>query len=151
MAAGSYLVGAIRNTTLLNPEFGSLGPRLSPQEDLAVFSPDYLAEKVTLVAVVILGAVSVAGQAQQGVPTVAAQIDAQVRTCSREEVIAFHRTEAGLRLAYLPMLATLQDPLAPHLILRLIAELSQFFPQEAQRLGLLAKNLAWKARVEPVG
>ena len=33
---GGYLVGVIHNTTLINPEFGNLGPRLSPQEDLSV-------------------------------------------------------------------------------------------------------------------
>jgi hypothetical protein len=151
MAAGGYLVGAIRNTTLLNPEFGNLGPRLSPQEDLAVFSPDYLAEKATLVAVVILGAVGAEGEVEQGVPTVAAQIDSRVRTLEREEIIAFHRGEHGLRLAYLPLLATMQDPLVPHLMSRLIAELGRLFPQEAPRLAVLAKNLAWKSRVEPVG
>lgn len=150
LAAGGYLVGVIRNTTLLNPEFGNLGPRLSPQEDLAVFSPDYLAEKVTLVAVVILGAVGAGGKVEQGVPTVAAQIDARVRTLSQEEISAFHRGENGLRLAYVPLLATLSDPLAPHLLLRLIAGLGQLFPQEAQRLAVLGQNLAWKARVEPL-
>ena len=43
-----HLVGVIYDTVLLNPDFGNL-PRLSPAPDLAVFSPDYLAEKVTLV------------------------------------------------------------------------------------------------------
>ena len=46
-----HLVGVIYDTVLLNPEFGNLGPRLSPVSDLAVFSPDYLAEKVTLVGI----------------------------------------------------------------------------------------------------
>jgi hypothetical protein len=147
---GDYLVGVIANTTLLNPEFGNLGPRLSPEDDLGIFSPDYLNEKVTLVAVVALGAVNGA-TIQQGVPPVAAGIDARVRMLTREETVAFHCDGAGLRLAYLPMLATMRNPLAPHLTLQIIEQLGGLFPHESRRLAILGGNLAWRARVEPVG
>ena len=150
-AEGGELVGVIYNTTLMNPEFGNLGPRLSPQEELAVFSPDYLAEKVTLVAVVILGMLGEAGAARQGVPVVAASLDARVRRLGREEIIAFHRWGRGLRLGYLPRLAAMNHPLAPHLMLSLINTLGELFPGEAQRLAILAGNFSWKSRVEPVG
>ena len=66
---GSYLVGVIYDTTLQNPEFGNLGPRLSPRDDLSVFAPDYLEEKVTLVAIIILGAATADGVMLQGVPS----------------------------------------------------------------------------------
>lgn len=148
---GGYLVGAIYNTTLMNPEFGNLGPRLSTREELTIFSPDYLAEKVTLVAIVILGAVDRGGIVTQEVPSVAASTDARVRRLRREEIIAFHQTKGKLRLAYLPRLATMNHPLAPHLMAQIIATLSALFPQEARRLAILAGNLAWKSRVEPVG
>lgn len=42
------LVGLIYDTQLFNPDFGSLGPCLSPTPDLAAFFPDYLAEYVGL-------------------------------------------------------------------------------------------------------
>jgi hypothetical protein len=107
-------VGAIWNTSLLNPEFGNLGPRLSPSSDLAVFSPDYLSEKVTLVAVVMRGSLEPGGAARQGVPALAASIDAQVRLLERDEIVAFHQAEGRLQLGYLPMLASLtSNPLAP--------------------------------------
>ena len=41
-----WLVGIIYDTVLFNPEFGRLGPRLSPEAELSIFSPDYLNEKV---------------------------------------------------------------------------------------------------------
>jgi hypothetical protein len=41
------LVGVVRDTLLLNPEYGNLGPRLSSDRELAVFSPDYLNERVS--------------------------------------------------------------------------------------------------------
>jgi hypothetical protein len=148
---GGYLVGVIHNTTLMNPEFGNLGPRLSPREDLAIFSPDYLAEKVTLVAVAVLGAVEHGHPAQQGVPLVAPSLDARVRTLSQDEIVAFHDVGGGVKLAYLPMLTAMKDPLAPHLMLHIVAALSALFPVEAQRLAILGGNLAWKARVQPVG
>ncbi len=150
-AEGDYLVGAICNTTLMNPEFGNLGPRLSPREELAIFSPDYLAEKVTLVSVVVLGSVERGGVPRQGVPLVAASLDARVRKLNRAEIVAFHQQGAGLRVAYLPMLAARRDPLAPYLMAEIIATLGELFPHEAQRLAILAGNLAWKSHVEPVG
>jgi len=148
---GGMLVGVIYNTTLMNPEYGNLGPRLSPQEDLAVFSPDYLAEKAVVIGIYVLGAVEASGKVQQGVPVVAAGIDALVRRLSGEEVAAFHTSGSGLRLAYLPMLAAMSSPLAPYLVLQIIDQLGHLFPHEAQRLAVLGSNLAWKSRVEPIG
>src|SRR5579884_988623 len=37
-----YTVGVIYDTQLLNPAFGSLGPRLSNEVQVEVFSPDYV-------------------------------------------------------------------------------------------------------------
>ncbi|NLD42980.1 MAG: hypothetical protein GX657_05740 [Chloroflexi bacterium] len=150
-ADGSSLVGVISDTTLLNPEFGSLGPRLSPRDDLGVFSPDYLEEKLTLVAIVVLGAVAADGTVLQGVPPVAAEIDAAVRRLAVDEVVAFHTGAGGVALGYVPLLTSLPSPLAPHLLLQIIEGLRGLFPQDAQRLSVLADNLAWKARVEPLG
>ena len=146
-----YLAGIIYDTQLLNPEFGNLGPRLSPREELAVFSPDYLAEKVTLVTLMILGSVAAEGKVQQGVPLIAPRLDARVHTLTQEEIVDFHRADTGLRLAYLPMLYAMAHPLALHLVLHLITLLGQLFPQEASRLAVLRSNVAWKSSVEPVG
>ena len=63
-----HLVGVIYDTVLVNPDFGNLGPRLSPAPDLAVFSPDYLAEKVTLVGITAVGMLSLEGAPTHGVP-----------------------------------------------------------------------------------
>lgn len=150
---GGYLVGVLSNTTLLNPEFGNLGPRLSPEADLAIFAPDYLTEKLTLVSVMVVGAVGADGRIIQGVPTTAAEIDAPVRRLSQEEVIAFHCVEGRLQAAYLPMILSgaANDPLMPALALEIIAQLERLFPQEGPRLALLRGAVAWRARVEPLG
>jgi hypothetical protein len=148
------LVGVIYNTTLLNPEFGNLGPRLSPEPELAIFSPDYLAEKVTLVSIYAIGELSgdpAPGSSSQGLPRIAAHSDAPVRALSEAEMRAFHGDRGGLRVAYLPMLAGLTHPLVPHLLADIVARLSALFPDQAARLGILAGNLAWKTRIQPVG
>lgn len=150
---GGYLVGVISNTTLLNPEFGNLGPRLSPEADLAVFTPDYLAEKLTLVSITVLGAVDGAGNVAQGVPTTAAETDAPVRQLTPEEIAAFHQVSGRLQAAYLPILLSgaQRDPLMPALALEIIAQLERLFPEEGPRLALLKGNVAWRAHVEPLG
>ncbi|HEX6507600.1 MAG TPA: hypothetical protein VF221_08215, partial [Chloroflexota bacterium] len=64
------LVGVVRDTLLLNPDYGNFGPRLSSDADLAVFSPDYLNEKGVLVDVLVLGWTE-SGRAHHTVPAVA--------------------------------------------------------------------------------
>ena len=147
-----YLVGIIYDTVLLNPDFGNLGPRISPAPDLAVFSPDYLAEKVTLVGIAAVGTVASDGTATHGVPPLAAQIDALVERMDDDAVRAFHReTNGGVRLGYAPLLLTLGSPLARHLLLHVVDHLTALFPDQAAHLSVLRGELAWQAMVGPVG
>jgi hypothetical protein len=149
---GAYLVGLIYSTILMNPEFGNLGPRLSPSADLEVFSPDYLREQATLVGVVAVGQV-MPGGAQQGVPRLAAAVGAEVTTMAGDAVRAFHTppSGSGLALAYAPLLLAQGDPLVPHLLLNAINRLGDLFPEHARQLAVLRSNLAWKSAVTPVG
>ncbi len=148
---GEQLVGLIANTTLLNPEFGNLGPRLSPQEDLAVFSPDYLAEQATLVAITVIGALQ-RGNAIQGVPAVCAGIDARVRRLTDGEVETFHNHDGRFRMGYLSLLQAMDaNPLIPPLLLQVTHDLIGRFPDQARRLAILRCNLAWRCAVLPAG
>jgi len=147
-----HLVGLIYDTVLLNPEFGNLGPRLSPAADLAVFSPDYLAEKVTLVGIAAIGTLAPDGRATQGVPPMAAQIDALVERMDDEGVRQFHRAPGGgIRLGYVPLLLSLGSPLARHLVLQVVERLTPLFPEEAGRLSVLRGELAWQTTIGPLG
>jgi hypothetical protein len=151
-AEDACLVGLIANTMLMNPEFGNLGPRLSPEKDLAVFSPDYLAEQVTLVALIVIGAISSNRTVIQGVPVVAADIDAQVRRLSDEEIALFHMSDGRMRLSYLSLLLGMEaSPLMPSLLEQLTSELATRFPDQAATLAILRRNLAWRASVLPAG
>lgn len=146
------LIGLIYDTMLLDPDFGNLGPRLSPAPDLAVFSPDYLAEKVTLVGITAIGTLAPDGTATHGVPPVSAQIDALVERMDDEAVRQFHRTpDGGLQLRYVPLLLALNSPLARHLVLNVVDKLQGLFPEHASRLGVLRGELAWQTTIGPLG
>lgn len=150
--AGERLIGVIYNTLLMNPDFGNLGPRLSPRQDLEIFSPDYLAEAATLVGIIALGWQQADGTFQQGVPMLAATVNNEVRQLSTEELINFHRESNGqVRLRYASLLLSMNNPLIPQLLINLVDQLSQLFPDQTRQLAVMRNNLAWKSIVQPVG
>jgi len=143
-AAGT-LAGLIYDTRLLNPEFGNLGPRLSPRDELLVFSPDYIAETATLVGILAIGLLK-GGDSQQGVPAIAVEVGSAVRALTEAEIIGFHRPGGRLRVAYLPQLLA-QGPIGLTLAQRVLAQLQALLPEERGRLQVLASTVAWRAAV----
>jgi len=150
-AESPAVIGIIYDTVLMNPEFGTLGPRLSPAGDLAVFSPDYLNEKVTLVGIVAIGTWGPGGTIEHGVPPLAVRIDTPVESLSPDEVLAFHADgKGGARLGYAPLLLAHGSPLARQLLLRTIEQLEALCPAARPQLRVLRTGLAWRAGVEPL-
>ncbi len=144
------LIGLVYDTRLFNPEFGRLGPRLSPQEDLQVFAPDYLREKATLIGIAAIGTIEGDG-VSQGLPTLAADTDALVETMTDDEVRAFHLDGEAMRLAYTPgLLATDSAHVLP-LMLNVLERLTALLPEQAAMLALLKDEIQWKAAVAPLG
>jgi len=145
------LIGVIYNTLLLNPDFGSLGPRLSPRGEQEIFTPDYLSETATLVGIVALGWREGGGY-RQGVPGLAADVDAPVRRLSDDELCAFHLDGTGhLSLRYASVLMGMNNPLVPQLLLTLIDRLVALFPEQRRQLQVMRNNVAWKSIVQPAG
>lgn len=145
------LIGVIYNTLLLNPEFGNLGPRLSPRSEQEIFTPDYLVETATLVGIIALGWQDGAGY-HQGVPGLAAEVDAPVHQLDADELRRFHQDDhERLRLRYAPVLLGLNNPLVPQLLMNIIDRLMALFPQQQGRLTVMRNNLAWKSIVQPAG
>lgn len=151
-ARGPAIIGLVYDTVLMNPDYGTLGPRLSPAQDLMIFSPDYLNEKITLVGIVAVGTWAPGSAAYHGVPPQAAQIDAPVESLPQEDVLAFHADgRSGLRLGYAPLLLAHGSPLARQLLLSTIGRLEALCPAACPQLRVLKAGVAWRASVEPLG
>lgn len=143
---GEYLVGLIYDTVLLNPDFGRLGPRLSSERDLQIFSPDYLNERAVLVGIVVIGQV-IDGEIQQGVPGLAATNEARVRRMGDGDIRAFHASNGHLQLAYLANLLDHSSELSRHLALQALEDLKGVLPDSDTVLSALSEDLKWQIHV----
>src|SRR5437667_8397329 len=165
----TYAVGVIYDTILLNPAFGSLGPRLSNETQVELFSPDYIAEKAVLIYVMILGMMELrrtsAGipeflSVMHGVPLLSLELGSEIETMTGAEVQAFHffhdTTEpdahnAYLHMGYLPHIIAQRNSLLPMVTLRIIDQLERLFPQNSSLLSIVKRNFAWRLKVETTG
>jgi hypothetical protein len=163
-----YAVGVIYDTILVNPAFGSLGPRLSNEEQVAVFSPDYISEKAVIIYVMVLGMIeqrlTPRGEweilsVMHGVPLLSLELGSVVETMTDEEVCVFHYfsdplpTTRGpyLHMGYLPHIISQRNSLLPMVTLQIIDQLERLFPQNLSLLSIVKRNFAWRLKVETTG
>ncbi len=165
----TYAVGVIYDTILLNPAFGSLGPRLSNETQVELFSPDYIAEKAVLIYVMILGMMELRRTSigtfeflsvMHGVPLLSLELGSEIETMTEEEVQAFHffhdttgpdTQNAYLHMGYLPHIIAQRNSLLPMVTLRIIDQLEHLFPQNLALLSIVKRNFAWRLKVETTG
>ena len=160
-ASAGWAIGLIYDTILLNPAFGALGPRLSNDEQVELFSPDYVAERAVLVSILLLGAVSAPGGGRprmtHGVPPLALDLGAVVSTLSDDEIRAFHfyaddpHSKPYLHMGYLPHAVAQDNPLLPMAVLRVIERLDLLFPEQQALLSIVKRNFAWRLKVQSAG
>jgi len=163
-----YIVGVIYDTQLLNPSFGSLGPRLSTETQVELFSPDYLLEQAVLVHLVMLGVMeqhrSRSGSLKlhivHDIPSFPLELNSSVEAMTDEDVHRFHlfhdlgnaeNRHEYLHMGYLPHMITQQNSLIPLVILRIIDQLEHLFPQHRSLLSILKRNFAWRLKVKTTG
>jgi hypothetical protein len=164
----TYAIGVIYDTILLNPAFGSLGPRLSNETQVELFSPDYISEKAVLIYVMVLGMMEqrplAGGQPEvlfvmHGVPLLSLELGSEIETMTDEEVQAFHffkdpdDTEKGayLHMGYIPHIIAQRNSLLPMVTLQIIDQLERLFPQNLSVLSIVKRNFAWRLKVETTG
>ncbi len=167
-ASFCYIVGVIYDTQLLNPSFGSLGPRLSTETQVELFSPDYFSEQAVLVHLVVLGMMeqhrSSSGPLNlhivHGIPSFPLELNSSVETMTDADVHRFHffhdqgnaeKQPDYLHMGYLPHLIAQRNSLIPLVILRIIDQLEHLFPQHLSLLSILKRNFAWRLKVETTG
>ncbi|HZU67587.1 MAG TPA: hypothetical protein VFA09_09930 [Ktedonobacteraceae bacterium] len=163
-----YAVGVIYDTILVNPAFGSLGPRLSNETQVELFSPDYISEKAVIIYIMVLGmieqVVRPAGKPEvlsvmHGVPLLALELGSVVETMTDDEVCVFHyfsdpeSTRKGpyLHMGYLPHIIAQRSSLLPMVTLQIIDQLERLFPQNLSLLSIVKRNFAWRLKVETTG
>jgi hypothetical protein len=152
LQSGGRLIGIIYNTLLLNPDFGSLGPRLSPRQELEIFTPDYLAETATLVGIIAVGWEDTEGKCHQGVPPLAATVNDRVYPLDDSDLVHFHNGGGrGVTMRYIPVLLGQNNPLVPQLLMNVVDRLAVLFPAQQGQLAVMRNNLAWKSIVQPAG
>ncbi len=171
----TYAVGVIYDTILQNPAFGLLGPRLSNETQVELFSPDYISEKAILTYVMILGMIEQRQgkeniteylSATHGVPLLSLELDSKIETMADEDVQAFHffndpgkpgdvsqpySPDAYLHLGYLPHIISQRNSLLPMVTLRIIDQLERLFPQNLALLSIVKRNFSWRLKVETTG
>src|SRR5579883_1196650 len=166
----TYAIGVIYDTILFNPTYGSLGPRLSNETQVELFSPDYIAEKAVMVYVMVLGMMEMRHvhsntpemlTTMHGVPLLALELGNEIETMTDEEVCAFHLfsdandasgdQQPYLHMGYLPHIIAQRGSLMPMVTLRIIDQLERLFPQHASLLSIVKRNFAWRLKVETTG
>jgi len=166
----TYAVGVIYDTILVNPQFGALGPRLSNETQVELFSPDYISEKAVLTYIMILGVIemrqSPEGESEvlsvmHGVPLLSLDLGSEIETMTDEEVQEFHffkdlaedsdSPNPYLHMGYLPHIIAQRNSLLPMVTLRIIDQLEQLFPQNLALLSIVKRNFAWRLKVETTG
>jgi hypothetical protein len=165
----TYAIGVIYDTILLNPAFGSLGPRLSNETQVELFSPDYISEKAVLIYIMVLGMMELSPSpsgspgilsTMHGVPLLSLELGSDIETMTDEEVRAFHFfiDAAGpdtqtpyLHMGYLPHIIAQRNSLLPMVTLRIIDQLERLFPQNVSLLSIVKRNFAWRLKVETTG
>jgi hypothetical protein len=164
----TYAIGVIYDTILLNPAFGSLGPRLSNETQVELFSPDYISEKAVLIYVMVLGMMEqrpLAGSQPEvlfvmhGVPLLSLELGSEIETMTDEEVRAFHffkdpddnDKKAYLHMGYIPHIIAQRNSLLPMVTLRIIDQLERLFPHNLLVLSIVKRNFAWRLKVETTG
>ena len=140
-------VGVIYDSQLLNPDYGSFGPRLSPQPELAVLSPDYLNEQGLLVGILLLGwRDKVKNEIAHGVPRSIVPVNQDVFALTETEFYEFHQNADGkIKLHYYSQILQHARDFGSYLLERILQQLSPLCcDEDRKRLQVLKTSLAWQ-------
>lgn len=148
---GSFVVGTVYNSFLMNPDYAQFGPRLSPKPELQSFSPDFLNEQGCLLGILLLGVLEPGGKAEQGIPSRVIPAGTSVCTLNSEDFASFHFDAAGkISLHYFSHVLSNAGALAMPLVENIIGQLKSWegcSEEDIKRLSVLKRSLAWQRTV----
>ena len=140
------VIGVIYDSRLLNPEYGSFGPRSGPRAELGRQNADFVREEGILIGILLLGTIDEGGKSLHGVPGKIVPVGRGVSKAGREVVNAFHTGADGrIHLHYYRQVMTnarqFALPLLNTIIDRVSADCSE---AEKDRLKVLRQSLVWQ-------
>ena len=140
------IIGVIYNSMLVNPEYASYGPRLSPKPELGNFSPDYINEQGFLIGILLLGALDKAGKIMHGVPRRVVPPGQEVFNIEANDIKKFHTDENEcMQIHYYSQVVAHAGLFAVPLLEAIIDQLTLDCREEdKKRLGVLKQTLAWQ-------
>ena len=140
------IVGVVYNSMLVNPEYASFGPRLSPKPELGNFSPDYLNEQGFLIGILLLGAKGANDKILHGVPRRVVPAGQDVYKIDARQMKKFHSDENEcLQIHYYSQIVAHAGLFAVPLLESIIEQLAlDCSDADRQRLGVLKQTLAWQ-------
>lgn len=143
------VIGVIHNSLLVNPEYASYGPRLSPKPDLVNFSPDYINEQGLLIGILLLGSINESGKTRQGIPRQVIPPGHDVYRIAADKITSFHLDESGsLQIHYYSQLIDHAEkfgiPLLEAIIEQLLVECVE---EDRNRLVVLKQSLVWQRTI----
>ncbi len=140
------IIGVIYNSMLVNPEYASYGPRLSPKPELGNFSPDYINEQGFLIGILLLGTLDKTGKISHGVPRKVVPPGQEVFSIKSDEIKKFHTDENDcLQIHYYSQVVAHAGLFAVPLLEAIIDQLTlDCRDEDKKRLGVLKQTLAWQ-------
>ena len=146
--ANEKLIGVIANSAIIAADYENYGPRVSGNDDLAVFSPDLLDERGTLVNIILLGNLTEKG-GKHGVPRRMVAPGEEVFSLSDNDLQTFHMdSEKNLHLTYYSQIIAHGGNFAVPLLEQIIENLSTFADEaNKKRLELVRQSLTWQRTV----
>lgn len=140
------IVGVIYDTVLVNPEYSNFGPRLSPQAEVATFSPDFLAEQGVLLKILLLGGSESGLRVRHGVPRRVIPPGHDVYRLDASAVRDFHvDSRDGLQVHYYSQILAHTGQFALPLLEAIIAQIAPACDEsDRKRLEVLKQSLLWQ-------
>lgn len=140
------IVGVIYDSILVNPEYASYGPRLSPKPDSGHFTPDFINEQGVLLGILLLGTLDREGRISHGVPRRTVPAGQEVVKLDRAHVNRFHTDQNNeMQIHYYSQVVNHAGPFAVSLLESIIDQLTiDCAESDRQRLSVLKQTLGWQ-------
>ena len=143
-------IAVVYNSLLVNPDYAGYGPRLSTEDALKSFSPDFLDERGVLLGLAVVGEKTPDGY-RQGLPEQILPAGSNVELLETEDLLSFNAPDGKVRVSYLPSLldqvGEFGIPLVERIIDR-IKELGDLDESESRKLDTLARSMKWQRTMD---